>query len=102
MNKIMHLVIGSTFRGQGHIGNYAYPILSIQAGRSFVIFLPYLWQLMTLGFWRVPLFYAYALGLLLLGRKNCDYLITRIKKLLGRAPLLGGVYTGESRSANGD
>jgi abequosyltransferase len=84
------------------IGNYAYPILSIQAGRSVGIFLPYLWQLMRLGFWRVPLFYVYALGLLILGRKNCDYLITRIKKLLGRAPLLGGVYTGESRSAKGD
>jgi abequosyltransferase len=84
------------------IGNYAYPILSIQAGRSFGIFLPYLWQLMRLGFWRVPLFYVYAVGLLILGRKNCDYLIARIKRLLGRAPLLGGVYTGKSRSAKGD
>lgn len=84
------------------IGNYAYPILSIQAGRSFRIFLSYLWQLMRLGFWRVPLFYVYAVGLLILGRKNCDYLIARIKRLLGRAPLLGGVYTGESRSAKGD
>lgn len=84
------------------IGNYAYPILSIQAGRSFRIFLPYLWRLMRLGFWRVPLFYVYALGLLILGRKNCDYLIARIKRLLGRAPLLGGVYTGKSRSVKGE
>jgi hypothetical protein len=84
------------------IGNYAYPILSIQAGRSFGTFLSYLWQLMKLGFWRVPLFHVYALGLLVLGRKNCDRLIARIKKALGRAPLLGSVYTGTSRATKGD
>jgi hypothetical protein len=84
------------------IGNYAYPILSIQAGRSFGTFLSYLWQLMKLGFWRVPLFHVYAVGLLVLGRKNCDRLIARIKKALGREPLLGSVYTGTSRATKGD
>jgi hypothetical protein len=84
------------------IGNYAYPILSIQADRTFSAFLSYLWQLMKLGFWRVPLFYVYALGLLVLGRKNCDCLITYIKRVLGRAPLLGSVYTGQSREARSD
>ena len=84
------------------IGNYAYPILSIHADRSFGTFLSYLWQLMRLGFWRVPLFYGYALGLLMLGRKNCDGLIARIKKSLGRAPILGDVYTGHPRGAKGD
>lgn len=84
------------------IGNYAYPILSIQASQSFATFLSYLWQLMKLGFWRVPLFHGYALGLLVLGRKNCDGLIAQIKKSLGRAPILGGVYTGQSREAKVD
>jgi abequosyltransferase len=84
------------------IGNYAYPILSIQAGRSFGTFLSYLWQLMKLGFWRVPLFHLYALGLLVLGAKNCDRFIARIKKALGRAPLLGSVYTGQPRAEKGD
>ena len=84
------------------IGNYAYPILSIQADRTFGAFLSYLWQLMKLGFWRVPLFYVYALGLLVLGRKNCDYLITCIKTVLGRDPLLVSVYTGQSREARSD
>jgi abequosyltransferase len=83
------------------IGNYAYPILSIQADRSFGIFLSYLWQLMKLGFWRVPLFHVYALGLLVLGHQNCDSLIARIKISLGRAPLLGSVYAGKSREAKG-
>jgi len=84
------------------IGNYAYPILSIQAGRPFGTFLSYLWQLMKLGFWRVPLFHVYALGLLVLGSNICGHLITRIKKALGRAPLLGSVYKGQSREARGD
>lgn len=84
------------------IGNYAYPILSIQADRSFGTFVSYLWELMKLGFWRVPLFHVYVLGLLVLGRKNCDGLIARIKKSLGRAPLLGSVYAGTSRETKGD
>lgn len=79
------------------IGNYAYPILSIQAARRIDIFLAYLWQLMKLGFWRVPLFHFYAVALLVLGQNKCDWLIARIKKSLGRAPLLGSVYAGESR-----
>jgi abequosyltransferase len=84
------------------IGNYAYPILSIQAGQPFGTFLLFVWQLMKLGFWRVPLFHGYVIGLLVLGRKNCDGLIARIKKSLGRAPILGGVCTGQSREAKGD
>jgi glycosyltransferase involved in cell wall biosynthesis len=84
------------------IGNYAYPILSIQACRSVGTFLSYVWQLMRLGFWRVPLFHVYALGLLVLGPKNCDDLIARIKNALGRAPLLGSVYKGQSHEARVD
>jgi len=78
------------------IGNYAYPILSIQAGRSVPTFLLYLWQLVQLGFWRVPLFHVYAIGLLVLGRRNCDFLIAKVKKGKGRAPLLGSLYAGEA------
>jgi hypothetical protein len=84
------------------IGNYSYPILSIQANLSLRSFLHYLLQLMLLGFWRVPLFHVYALGLLALGRTNCDYLIARIKQIMGRAPVLGRVYTGTSRNARSD
>jgi glycosyltransferase involved in cell wall biosynthesis len=79
------------------IGNYAYPILSIQANSSSRTFIFYIYHLMQLGFWKVPLFYVYALGLLLLGRRNCDFLITLMKKSLGQAPLLGNIYSGQSR-----
>lgn len=77
------------------IGNYAYPILSIQAGGAKCTLLRYARDLATLGLWRVPLFHVYVLGLLLLGRHNCDSLIAAIKKRLGRAPMIGKVYSGQ-------
>jgi len=84
------------------IGNYSYPILSIQAAQSFGTFLLYLWQLIKLGFWRVPLFHVYAIGLLVLGRRNCDALIGVIKRKLGRAPIIGSVYAGNTRAASSE
>ena len=84
------------------IGNYAYPILSIQAGQPFRSFLSYVWRLMKLGFWRVPLFHVYALGLLVLGRRNCDALIRVIKQKLGRAPVVGNVYAGKARAVSSE
>lgn len=84
------------------IGNYAYPIISIQAAQSFGTFSLYLWELMKLGFWRVPLFHVYALGLLVLGRRNCDALIGIIKRRLGRAPIIGSVYAGNSRAVSSE
>ena len=77
------------------IGNYAYPILSIQAGGSRRALLRYARELAKLGLWRAPLFYVYVFGLLLLGRRNCDALIAKIKRRLGRAPVIGKVYTGQ-------
>jgi abequosyltransferase len=78
------------------IGNYSYPILSIQAGGSKATFTWYTWKLLMLGFWQVPLFYIYAFSLLLVGRTKCDFFIQQIKRMLGRAPQLGKVYSGTS------
>lgn len=77
------------------IGNYAYPILSIQAKRSLPVFLKYIFQIAKLGLWRVPLFYVYALGLIMFGVDFCDALIAKIKKHLGRAPALGAFASGD-------
>lgn len=77
------------------IGNYAYPILSIQAQRPRGVFFSYVRALGRLGFWRVPLFYAYALGLFVFGRNACDRVIAMIKRRLGRAPKIGRVYSGQ-------
>lgn len=81
------------------IGNYSYPILAIQAEQPTLVFLRYLMQLAKLGFWKVPLFYLYSSGLLILGKSRCDSVIAQIKKTKGRAPMLGHVYAGEARNA---
>lgn len=77
------------------IGNYAYPVLSIQANHSRRVLLKYVRDLADLGLWRIPLFHVYAAGLLIFGKQNCDYLIAEIKKRLGRAPVIGQVYSGQ-------
>jgi hypothetical protein len=84
------------------IGNYSYPILSIQADRSTGEFLRYLWQIARLGFWKVPMFYIYACGLLVLRRSTCDRLIASLKRFKGRAPVLGNVYAGHACNQTGN
>ncbi len=79
------------------IGNYSYPVLAIQADRSTGVFLDYLWKIARLGFWKAPLFYVYAIGLLVLRRSVCDRLISFLKRNKGRAPVLGNVFTGYPR-----
>jgi abequosyltransferase len=79
------------------IGNYSYPILSIQAKRSLSVFLSYTCKLARLGFWKNARFYLYFLSLLLLGPKRMDHLISRIKNKLGFTPVFGGIYTGRPR-----
>lgn len=78
------------------IGNYSYPILSIQAKRNLSVFLRYSYQLAQLGFWKNGLFYLYLLGLLTLGPERMDDLIGLIKKKFGFTPVLGRFYTGRS------
>lgn len=78
------------------IGNYSYPILSIQSKKPFLIFLKYISQLAGLGFWKAPLFHVYAIGLLLFGSTNCDRLIVLLKGYLGRAPVFGKISQGKS------
>ena len=82
------------------IGNYSYPILSIQADRSFKVYLSYLFKLVGFGFWRIPLFWVYATGLLFFGRPACDFIIMKLKQVKGCAPRLGRVYNGERRQNN--
>ena len=78
------------------IGNYSYPILSIQARQPFGVFLKYCYGLARMGFWKSRMFYVYALALLVLGARGSDRVIGFIKKKLGRTPVLGRVYQGKS------
>lgn len=78
------------------IGNYSYPILSIQSHLPFKIFVGYITSLAQLGLWKSPYFLLYSLALVVLGRASCDWLISRIKLLLGRTPKLGAFSSGTS------
>ena len=76
------------------IGNYSYPIISIQASKPLNIFLRYCWGLAKLGFWKNKMFYLYFLSILILGVKNVDKMIGFIKNKLGHTPVIGKVYKG--------
>lgn len=71
------------------IGNYAYPILAIQARRPLVQFVRYGWELARLGLWRYPLFHLYFIALLVIGTDRADRLINGIKQHLGHTPRFG-------------
>lgn len=65
------------------IGNYSYPILSIQSRKGFVLYLKYSLGLARLGLWRSGLFFVYFILILLVGSNNVDSLIRLIKRMLG-------------------
>jgi abequosyltransferase len=76
------------------IGNYAYPILSIQAKRPLLVFTKYGVALAKLGLWRYPLFHLYFVSLLLLGPHRSDSIIKMIKRRLGHTPRFGAARVG--------
>jgi glycosyltransferase involved in cell wall biosynthesis len=80
------------------ISNYSYPVLAVQADKSFGEFFGYYVALIKLGFGRHFLFHAYFFSILLLGTGRVERIIAWVKRRLGYTPVLGSVYTGtESR-----
>jgi glycosyltransferase involved in cell wall biosynthesis len=79
------------------LSNYSYPILSIQADKPVSEFFRYYLSLIRLGFGRQPLFHAYFFAILLLGTRRMESMITWIKSKLGRTPVIGSVYMGNSK-----
>lgn len=77
------------------IGNYSYPILSIQGKRSLGVFTKYGVALAKLGLWRYPLFHLYFITLLVLGPDRSDSIIKMIKKRLGHTPRFGAANMGK-------
>ena len=76
------------------IGNYSYPILSIQAERPLLVFLRYAIGLWRMGLWKSGMFVVYMLTILVLGKKRVDRLIVRVKNRQGYTPVIGAVYRG--------
>lgn len=87
IEKSTQLDVFSNIRSD--IGNYAYPILSIQANRPLCVFVKYVLSLAKLGLWRYPLFHLYFISLLLIGQDRSDGLIKRIKQQFGYTPRFG-------------
>lgn len=77
------------------IGNYCYPILSIQSKQPTAIFLKYSWHLGALGLWKNKMFYLYFLLLIVLGPGLVDRIIQFIKRYIGYTPVIGKIYRGE-------
>lgn len=77
------------------IGNYSYPILSIQGKRPLGVFMKYGVSLARLGLWRYPLFHLYFITLLVLGPDRSDSIIKMIKKRLGHTPRFGAASMGK-------
>lgn len=70
------------------MSKYFYPNLAIQRHRGVPVFWGYFRALSGLGFNCTPHFYLYFLILLALGRKNCDFLVRALRKVLGKTPEL--------------
>ncbi len=77
------------------IGNYCYPILSIQSNQPIKIFINYIYQLGRLGLWKNKMFYFYSILLIFFGSRNIDRIIRFIKKYFGYTPVIGKVYQGK-------
>ena len=78
------------------IGNYCYPILSIQSKRTTIVFIKYCYYLGAMGFWKNKMFFLYFVLLIMLGSHNVDLIIQFIKKRLGHTPVIGKVFRGDS------
>ncbi|MBN1412802.1 MAG: glycosyltransferase family 2 protein [Spirochaetales bacterium] len=76
------------------IGNYSYPILAIQAGRSLPVYLHYAYKLSRLGLYRSGMFFLYFFLILILRPARIERLIVFIKSILGHTPKIGNLYSG--------
>jgi abequosyltransferase len=77
------------------IGQYSYPILSIQSKRQLGVFFKYGLALAKLGLWRYQLFHVYFFALLVLGSDRSDGIIKIIKRRLGHTPRFGAASMGK-------
>lgn len=68
------------------ISNYSYPILSIQAKKPFLKFINYVIELIKMGLGKKFLFYFYFVGIVILGTRNMDKLISFLKKIFISTP----------------
>ena len=73
---------------QLQMSKYSYPNLSIHRDKGLKVFYLYILSLINMGFNKSFYFYIYIFALTLFGKKICDCVIMKIKKKLGRTPIL--------------
>ena len=71
-----------------NMSKYSYHTLSIQWDKGRKEYKRYIKELRKIGFDSSVYFEIYNLGLLILGKEKCDYIIQFFKKILGRRPNL--------------
>ena len=76
------------------LGNYSYPLLSVQSRKPFSEFSKYYLSLASRGLWKNPYFHLYFIGLSLLGADLCTRGIVFLKSWLKRTPTLGNISSG--------
>ncbi len=70
------------------MSKYFYPTLAVHRDKGLRIFFGYVREMSRLGYNVTFFYYLYVIGLAVFGKKNCDWLIMVIKRLLGRTPEL--------------
>lgn len=78
------------------LGNYSYPLLSVQAQRPLRVYIHYSYNLAKMGFWKNLMFYLYFSLILLIGSRQVDKLIKFVKKRFGYTPIIGNIYQGKT------
>lgn len=77
-----------TKRIKRDMSKYSYHSIAAQKHRSLREFLKYVSRLNDMGYNCTVYYYIYVVGLLVLGKKNCDSIIVLLKKWLGKTPQL--------------
>lgn len=80
--------IEATKRVKEDMSKYSYPILSIQRLKKTSEFRRYAKELKTIGLANTIYFNIYYYALLIFGKKNCDFVIRNLKKIIGKTPKL--------------
>ena len=86
---------GMLMKTQKDIGNYSFPILSLHADKGIKTMLSYYVILGKMGLSKSPYFHIYFFSIIFIGKKNCERIISYLKKINKSTPLLGKVYSGE-------
>ena len=80
--------INSTAKIKKDMSKYFYPSLAVHRNSGLMFFINYVKQLNKLGFNVTVYYYIYVVMLVIFGKDICDWGIFKIKKILGRTPVL--------------